>query len=150
MEGKTEEILHGYVTNADFLTALNNDRNKVIYVKITVLDTAEQPLRDIEGRVSTGSISVNGSSAVRRTCNITFVAEEADNNLTDIDNLLSMNKKIRVLVGLQNNVDSRYSDIIWFPQGIFVICQPSISHTTSGVTISLSCKDKMCLLNGEC
>lgn len=150
MEGKTEEILHGYVTNADFLTALNNDRNKVIYVKITVLDAAEQPLRDIEGRVSTGSISVNGSSAVRRTCNITFVAEEADNNLTDIDNLLSINKKIRILVGLQNNVDSRYSDIIWFPQGIFVICQPSISHTTSGVTISLSCKDKMCLLNGEC
>ena len=138
MEGKTEEILHGYVTNADFLTALNNDRNKVIYVKITVLDTAERPLRDIEGRVSTGSISVNGSSAVRRTCNITFMAEEADNNLTDIDNLLSMNKKIRVLVGLQNNVDSRYSDIIWFPQGVFVICQPSISHTTSGVTISLS------------
>ena len=74
MEGKTEEILHGYVTNADFLTALNNDRNKVIYVKITVLDAAEQPLRDIEGRVSTGSISVNGSSAVRRTCNSTFVA----------------------------------------------------------------------------
>ena len=96
MEGKTEEILYGYVTNADFLTALNNDRNKVIYVKITVLDAAEQPLRDIEGRVSTGSISVNGSSAVRRTCNITFVAEEADNNLTDIDNLLSINKKIRI------------------------------------------------------
>ena len=103
MEGKTEEILHGYVTNADFLTALNNDRNKVIYVKITVLDAAEQPLRDIEGRVSTGSISVNGSSAVRRTCNITFVAEEADNNLTDIDNLLSMNNESSLVSAPKNS-----------------------------------------------
>ena len=34
--------------------------------------------------------------------------------------------------------------------GIFVIVQPSITHNLQSVTISLSCKDKMCLLNGEC
>jgi hypothetical protein len=27
---------------------------------------------------------------------------------------------------------------------------PSLSHTTSGVTLSVQLKDKMCLLNGEC
>ena len=41
------------------------------------------------------------------------------------------------------------SDLVWFPLGVFIINQPSISHTTGGCTISLSCKDKMCLLNGE-
>ena len=38
---------------------------------------------------------------------------------------------------------------VWFPLGVFVINQPSISHTITGCNISLSCKDKMCLLNGE-
>ena len=36
------------------------------------------------------------------------------------------------------------------PLGIFVIFDPSISHQVQqGVTISISLKDKMCLLNGD-
>lgn len=110
----------------------------------------EIPIREIQGRVSSGSISVSGSSSVRRAGNITFIAEEEENDLTDVDNLLSMNKKVKILVGIQNTVDSNYDDIIWFNQGIFVITQPSLSHSTGGVTISLQLKDKMCLLNGDC
>src|SRR5699024_12045310 len=53
---------------------------------------------------------------------------------------------------LFKNNTNRYSqyDMIWFPQGIFVVITPSISHSTTGTTISLQLKDKMCLLNGEC
>ena len=52
---------------------------------------------------------------------------------------------------IQINFSNKYEDdIFWFPQGIFVIVDPSISHSTSECTISLSCRDKMCLLNGEC
>ena len=61
-----------------------------------------------------------------------------------------MNKKIKIVVGIENRINKNYDDIIWFPQGIFIIVQPSISHSTNGCTINLSCKDKMCLLNGEC
>ena len=110
----------------------------------------EIPLREIQGRVSSGSISINGSSSVRRAGNITFIAEEEENDLTDVDNLLSMNKKIKILVGIQNTVDFNYDEIIWFNQGIFVITQLSLSHTINGVIISLQLKDKMCLLNGDC
>ena len=110
----------------------------------------EIPIREIQGRVSSGSLTIDGSSSVRRAGNITFLAEEEENDLTDVDNLLSMNKKIKILVGIENNVDTNHDKIIWFNQGIFVITQPSLSHSTSGVTISLQVKDKMCLLNGDC
>ena len=52
--------------------------------------------------------------------------------------------------GIENLIDEEYDPIIWFPQGIFVIVQPSISHSSNGCLINLTCKDKMCLLNGEC
>ena len=63
----------------DFLKKLDLDHDKVIYVKLVVLDKEEQPISSIEGRVSQGSISITGTSAVRRTCNLTFLAEETEN-----------------------------------------------------------------------
>ena len=140
-----------YLKDSEFLRALDNNNNKFYWVKIEVLDMNEYPLKSIEGRVQPGStININGDSAVRRTCNISIVAEEAENDLTDIDNLLSINKKIKLFEGIKNNITNKYDDIIWFPLGVFVINDPSISHDISSATISLSCQDKMCLLNGTC
>lgn len=136
--------------DASFLHKLSLENIKVYYAKILILDRNEQPIRAIEGRISAGSISLNGNSNVRRTGNITFLAEETENDLTDIDNLLSMNKKINIFIGIENNIDDIHDKIIWFKQGIFVITQPSLQHNSSGVIISLQFKDKMCLLNGEC
>lgn len=138
------------VKDSPFLRKLDISNIKVYYVQILILDKDEQPLRAIQGRISAGSISLDGSSSVRRSGSISFMAEEKENDLTDVDNLLSLNKKIKILVGIENNIDSMYEKIIWFNQGIFVITQPSISHTMQGVNINLSFKDKMCLLNGEC
>lgn len=195
--------------DAAFLKALDNERNKFYYAKIIILDKLEKPIRTIEGRVQQGSsISINGNSSVRRTCNISLVAEEAENDLTNIENFLSINKKIKIAIGIEKwidystdiyyyndkedalwdsnhpfdhgfpsigkegkiyvdrltstywrwigksyqQIDSIYSyekDLIWFPLGVFVINQPSLTHTTGSCLINLSCKDKMCLLNGE-
>jgi len=40
-------------------------------------------------------------------------------------------------------------NIIWFNQGIYLITDFSTSHSTSSFNISISGKDKMCLLNGD-
>ena len=141
----------GYLKDTSFLRELDNESNKFYWVKITVLDQNEGPVQSIEGQVLPGSvISIDGSSSIRRTCNITFLAEEANNDLTNINNLLSVNKKIEVLIGIENHINSQYEDVIWFPQGIYVIVQPTITNNLSSCTIQLTCKDKMCLLNGEC
>ena len=140
-----------YLKDKEFLRALDNEINKFYWVKIDVLNMEELPIESIEGRVLPGSsITIDGSSSVRRTCSITFIADNEKNDLTNVDNILSINKKIKIMVGIENHINNNYNNIIWFPQGIFVIVQPSISHSSSGCTINLSCKDKMCLLNGEC
>ena len=140
-----------YLKDRDFLRALDNNNNKFYWAKIEVLDAEERPMQSIEGRVLSGStISINGSSAVRRTCNISFMAEDTDNDLTNVENLLSVNKKIKIYEGIKNDINNYYDDIIWFPLGVFIIVQPSIASSGNGCVITLSCKDKMCLLNGEC
>ena len=88
---------------------------------------------------------------MRRTCSLSvYVHEDNYARVTNVDNLISMNKKIDLEIGIKNTT-KKYSQypIIWFPQGIFVIVNPSISHGTNGTNISITCKDKMCLLNGE-
>lgn len=141
----------GYLKDSNFLRRLDLENLKKYFVKIIILSMDERPIKSIEGRVTTGSINIDGSSAMRRTCNLTFLAEPGErNDLTNISNLLSINKKIKIQVGIENLIDSNYDDIIWFNQGIFVITQPTIIHSTQGVSITLSGKDKMCLLNGEC
>ena len=140
-----------YLKDSVFLKKLDLENLKRYYVKIIVLAMDETPIQEIEGKISSGSINIDGNSSMRRTCNLTFLVEETeDNNLMNIDNLLSINKKIKIEIGIENIIDSKYDNIIWFKQGIFVINQPSISHNSQGVVVSLTCKDKMCLLNGEC
>lgn len=140
-----------YLQDSSFLKSFDKLKVKEQYVKITILDFLEKPIQAIEGRVLGGSINIDGNSSIRRTCNLSIVALEHENDLTNVDNLLSLNKKVKVEVGFLNTTNQyKDFDIIWYPLGIYVIINPSISHGADGVTISLQLKDKMCLLNGEC
>lgn len=120
------------------------------YAKIILLSFDDKPIREIQGNITAGSLSVNGSSSVRRTISLTMLADEHNSNIEDIDNEISINKKVKVLVGYTNPLKSyaHYGDIIWFPCGVFVLSSASISRSTSGWNISISGKDKMCLLDG--
>ena len=140
-----------YLKDAIFLKYFDEHKLKQQFVKIIVLNFNEMPITEIQGKVISGNISLDGSSAMRRTCNITLVADQYENDLTDTKHLLSINKKIEILIGFINNTD-KYVDfpILWFPQGTFVITAPNISHGNNGITISLTLHDKMALLNGEC
>lgn len=140
-----------YLKDYTFLKSLDKSRIQQYYVKITVLDWYERPIQDIQGKVTSANIILDGSSSVRRTANISMIADGVINDLTNVDNLISINKKVNIEIGFTNNMN-RYTEysILWFPLGIYVIISPSISHSTSDVTISLQLKDKMCLLNGEC
>ena len=143
---------YDYLTDADFLKYVDSLHLKEQYAKITLLDWEENPIKDIQGIITGGNISLDGRSAIRRTISISVYVDNSDIiGVTDIDNLFSINKKMKLEIGYVNTTD-RYKqyEMLWFPQGIFVMIQPSISHSTSGVSISLTLKDKMCLLNGEC
>lgn len=145
-----------YLNDNIFLKQVDNERNKEQYVKITVLDSQERPIKDIQGKITGGNISVDGSSSLRRSCNLSMVADsygviEYGKTELNMEDLLSMNKKISVEIGFINTFNKYLEyEIIWFPLGIFVIINSNCSNSTSGLNISLQLKDKMCLLNGEC
>ena len=129
----------------DFLIDLQMQRSREIFAKIASLDIDENPIEYIEGKITGGSINIDGSSAVRRTCSLTMVSENININ----DFYWGLKTKIKVFIGLKNEINKNYPDIIWFPQGIYVLSSFNTSLNTSGTTISLSGKDKMCLLNGD-
>lgn len=140
-----------YLKDSSFLKEIDKLKIKEQFVKIILLDFYENPIREIQGKAISGSLNLEGESNIRRTCNLTMVASPFENDLTNINNLISINKKIQLEIGILNTT-KKYQEykIIWFPQGVFVNINSSISHSTSDVTISLQMKDKMCLLNGEC
>lgn len=141
-----------YLRDKNFLKTIDRISLKEEFAKITILNWQERPIEDIQGKVSSGTLNINGSSSLRRTCNLTILIDENNSNITSVKNSLSINKKIKLDIGIKNNT-SQYSeyDIIWFPLGTYVISSVSITNTNSQITsASLQLKDKMCLLNGEC
>lgn len=140
-----------YLKDNNFLKRFNETHLKEQYVKIIVLTFDEKPIQQIQGLVTGGSISLDGSSGMRRTCNLSMIVNNNNMNLTDTQNLLSINKKLEVLIGFVNNTEE-YLDypVIWFPQGIYVIISPNITNGLNGMNISLTLHDKMALLNGQC
>lgn len=130
----------------DFLLKLDQTKNKTIFARIIKLTFSEEPIEMIEGQVTGGSINIDGASALRRTCSLSLI----NHNSTQVDFYCALNSKFKLEIGVENTVDLiNYPDIIWFNQGLYIATSFSSSRSTSGVTLSISGKDKMCLLNGE-
>ena len=141
-----------YLHDEEFLKKIDTFHIKEQHIRILVLDfMTENPIYNIEGQATGGTINLAGNSAVRRTGNLSMVTPNENVNLLTAKSMLSINKKISLEIGFTNFTDS-YLDynIIWMPLGVYVISEVSISNSTSGLNISLQLKDKMSLLNGEC
>lgn len=141
-----------YLRDKNFLKTIDRISLKEEFAKITILNWQERPIEEIQGKVSSGTLNINGNSSLRRTCNLTILIDENNSNITSVKNSLSINKKIKLDIGIKNNTSQYLEyDIIWFPLGTYIISSVSITNTNSQITsASLQLKDKMCLLNGEC
>ena len=147
--------VYPYLKDLNFLKSLVIQPIQSIFVKFTSLDWEENPLCEIQGLATSGSLNLNGQSAIRRTCNISItIPDETDyqiNSQYTIKQLIGVDNKIDLEIGYLNTT-GEYTDfsILWFPLGLFVITQSSYSHSLSGLNVSLQLQDKMCLLNGTC
>ena len=142
-----------YLKDSKFLSMLDEMRIKKHYAKLTILTFVdEKPLREVQGIATAGSVTVNGEASLRRTISLTISSIENENDITNIKNIISMNKKVKVEIGLENPFEEYmdYGKIIWFPIGTYVINQATTSTSASAANISISGKDKMCMLDGTC
>ena len=140
-----------YLKDDKFLSLIDSLQIKEQYIKLTLLTWNEEPIEDIEGYSIGGNLNLDGNSNVRRTCNLEMISPNTDLDFFNLNRMISLNKKVYLWIGIKNTT-SQYTNypIIWFPQGMYVMMSPSISHTSNGISISLSLQDKMCLLNGTC
>lgn len=145
---------NAFLLDRDFLKLLDLEKEKEIFAKVISLDFYENPMEEIEGRVTQGSVNVDGTSSVRRTCSLTLAAHEL--NIHEF--YWGLNTKFQLLIGVKNVVKERtpykelyrnYPDICWFKMGTYIISSFSTSQSTSQYSISLQGKDKMTLLNGD-
>lgn len=134
-----------YLLDKQFLNEMAEQKERDIYARIISLDINENSIEQIEGKITTGSINIDGGSAVRRTCSLTMVSQDV--NITDY--YWGVKTKFKLEIGLKNKINKDYPDIIWYPQGIYVITTFNTSLSTNNCTISIQGKDKMCLLNGD-
>lgn len=131
--------------DTDFLKKLDEFKHKVVYARIELLTFDELPIESIEGKITGGSINIDGTSAVRRSCSLTM----ATNEKLYKQYSWGLNSKFSLAIGLENKIDNKYPDIIWFNQGIYLITSFNTSQSASSYNISIQGKDKMCLLNGD-
>lgn len=75
LEDSYYEDANKTLSRKDFLSKIDNFISQKKYVKITLLNWAEEPLKEIQGVIVSGSISLDGSSAVRRTLSLTTIVD---------------------------------------------------------------------------
>lgn len=140
-----------YLNDENFLKEVDELKFREEYAKIVLLNWKEEELEEIQGIIQSGNVNIDNSSSIRRTASLSMFCPEEELDYKKANSKISINKKVKVFVGIRNTL-TKYIEfpILWFPIGVLVITQANISHSASGVTISLTFKDKMVLLNGEC
>lgn len=134
----------------DFLEKLDNAKLRTIYARIAILDfNTEKTIQTIEGKVSGGNVSISSTSRIRRSLNLQMLAKPEYSDLKNVDNLIALNRKIKVEIGVGHHL-IEYDPIAWFKLGVFVISTANTTKNTSGWNIAITGKDKMVLLNGTC
>ena len=125
-----------YPSSAAFKSAVRTNHTVVAKAEVWASD---QKLQEIN--ISEGSVSINSSSAVRRTCEVTVVTGRETANLVpdnDFDLLTPFGNELRLYRGVQYEDGTEE----YVPLGVFVITEVAIQDTNEGVVIKLAGEDR--------
>lgn len=147
-----------FLTDRAFLREVNAHRVAEYFARIEILDFAtEHTLTSLEGKVTAGSININTSN-VRRSGSLNVVFDSDTFDLSNPDNLIAINKKVKIHIGINNPFYeispvpawSDYPKILWFLQGVFILTMAGTSVGPTSSSVSVNFIDKMGMLNGTC
>lgn len=122
---------------------------KKTIVAVELLDINERPINRIEGDIISGSISIDGDSTIRRTASLVFMTTDKNYKILETSNLLAINKKIKIFIGVQDLTDQSMKEPYWFKLGVYVMSKCTSSASIQGQQINITAQDKMCLHNGD-
>ena len=104
-----------------------------------------KPIAEISGELKSGSYSCDSTSDIRRTLDLNFYIKDDSYNI-GADKKIWLNKFIVAYLGISTfNIEN----IKYYPLGIYVLSNSSFSYSLEDKSLSLSCADLVCMLNGE-
>lgn len=117
--------------------------SKEIFSRIEVIDDSFKIIESIESIVISDSLSIQSDSDLRRTYSCELLIQDVIHSNEFIS---LINKHIRSYIGIRY---IRTNEIIWYLLGTFCITDFNYNYDSITHTLSLSCEDFMCLLNGS-
>lgn len=118
--------------------------NRTTRVKLDWLNWNEYKIDELQGNLLDGNISIDRKSAVRRTCNLSFIIDN-DKFIPNSTGYIWLNKKFRLWIGIDNVLTG---ETVWFNQGIYILNEPIFDYNATDKTVRIQGLDKMCLYNG--
>lgn len=132
-------------TQTDYDLVQMNTRNAKI--KVELLNFNFQTISSLEGKTTSGSIEVDANSDIRRTCDLSLVAKDIDENMISEGGELWLDKYIKIYQGIDNPRDNNKT--VWWNMGIFLINNPNTVYSAADHTISFEGLDLMAKLTGR-
>lgn len=133
----------GYVSQQADLDILRSGRLE-LYSKLEVLDRSLKIIDSFEAQLISDSFSIDSDSDIRRTYKCELHVK--DNSwFIGREKKIWMDKVVRPYVGFR---DSRSDKILWYLMGTYCMSETSYTYSPTSDTLSLSCLDLMCTLNG--
>lgn len=117
-----------------------------LYTKIELLNSEDFVVDELEGIVTSGNISIDSTSDVRRTCNLTILLNNKSLIPVDRNSVIWFDKKFKLYVGVK---DFLTGEIEWFNKGIYYFTNPNISFSKDDASISIAGLDKMCVYTSD-
>ena len=141
------EQIEGVVTDGSITIDGNSAVRRICSLTMT---TKNVNLNNVYWGVTTRvKIEIGLGRHFNTTLNEIATSNVSKLNLADLHNE-SFDLSLEDLMSL-NLMDKyeEYPDIIWFPLGVYILTDFKTSSQVNNYTITLSGKDKMCLLNGD-
>ena len=133
------------ITQEDLLIVLQHSANPHLKLNIEVLDSGQKIIGTLNCGITSGSMSINGQSDIRRTANFVVQPSLKEKIKLTENSLLWLNKDIRLSVGLYNPRTKQYK---YYPLGYYVYTDTSGTYDATNDNLTINCEDFMKKLDG--
>ena len=87
----------------DFLATIDDFINQRQYIRLTLLNWDENPIKEIQGEITSGNMTKDGTSAVRRSASLSCSVNGGEYTIEDGNMDFAINKKIFIEIGIKND-----------------------------------------------
>ena len=132
-------------TQTDYDLVQMKTRNSKI--KVELLNFNFETINSLEGKVISGSINVDATADIRRTCSLGLIATNIEENMATSGGEIWLDKFIKVYQGVDNPRNN--NETVWWNLGMFLINNPNTVYNSTDHTITFEGLDLMAKLTGR-